>query len=102
MFDVVKCPLPPLFHERQLTHVFRCAKNLSELSDRTQSACQAKVHDLYVSWRRQAGQEDVLWLREAEREQSESRKCSRDKTHFWLQNSPHDECLCTGNSYLIK
>lgn len=48
-----------------LTDVFRCAKNLSKLSNRTQSACQAKVYDLYVSWRGQAGQENILWLRES-------------------------------------
>lgn len=47
-----------------LTHILRCAENLSELSDPAQPACQAEVHDLYVSRRRQAGEENVLWLRE--------------------------------------
>lgn len=51
-------------YDRHLTNIFRCAENLSELSDRAQPACQAEVHDLYVSWRRQAGEENVLRLRE--------------------------------------
>lgn len=50
-----------------LTNVFRRAQNLPELSDCTQSAGQAKVYDLYVSWRWQAGEEDVLWLREEQK-----------------------------------
>lgn len=57
-----------MFHDRHLTHIFRCAENLSELSDRAQPACQAEVNDLYVSRRRQAGEEDVLWLREKQAE----------------------------------
>lgn len=56
-----------VFHEHHLTHILRCAKNLSELSNRTQSACQAKVYNLYVSWRRQAGQEDILRLRDKQK-----------------------------------
>lgn len=53
-----------MFDDGHLTHIFRCAENLSELSDRAQPARQAEVHDLYVSWRSQAGEEYVLWLRE--------------------------------------
>lgn len=55
-----------VFYEHHLTNVFRRAKNLSELSDRAQPACQTKVYDLNVSWRRQAGQEDILRLRNKE------------------------------------
>lgn len=51
-----------------LTNVFRRAQNLPELSDCTQSAGQAKVYDLYVSGRWQAGEEDVLWLREEQKQ----------------------------------
>lgn len=49
-------------YEHHRTHILRSAKYLSELSSRTQSASQAEVHDLDVSRRRQAGQEDVLGL----------------------------------------
>lgn len=54
--------------ERGLTHVFRRAEDLSELSDRTQSARQAEVDDLDVARGGQAGEEDVLRLRERDAE----------------------------------
>lgn len=50
-----------------LTHIFWGAKNLSELADCTQFAGQSEVYDLNVSERREAGEENILRLREEQR-----------------------------------
>lgn len=99
-----------------LTHVFRCAEDLPELSDCTQSTRQAEVDNLDVPRGGQAGEEDVLrlWERDAERRRGErganscgagKMRCSVDRSSsalitvcsVWISTHWQRQCLpfCT-------